>query len=46
MEVEARWRQIGQFEIDIKAAGREATYRFACASTDGRTAVTQKVGLT
>jgi len=26
-------------EIDIRAAGQEATYRFVCASQDGRTAV-------
>ncbi len=32
-------------EIDIKAAGQDATYRFVCASTDGRTAVIQELGL-
>jgi hypothetical protein len=32
-------------EIDIKAAGQEATYRFVCASSDGRTAIIQEVGL-
>ena len=33
-------------EIDIKAAGQEATYRFVFrASSDGRTAIIQEVGL-
>jgi hypothetical protein len=32
-------------EIDIRAAGQEATYRFVCGSADGRTAVVQEVGI-
>jgi hypothetical protein len=32
-------------EIDIKATGQEATYRFVCGSSDGRTAIIQEVGL-
>lgn len=32
-------------EIDIKAAGQEATYKFICVSPDGRSAVVQMNGL-
>jgi hypothetical protein len=32
-------------EIDIRAAGQEATYVFMCASSDRRTAVIQELGI-